>query len=235
MRLQKYMALCGIASRRRSEEIILEGRVMVNGEVIQKLGSKVDLKKDIVKVDGKVIKIEEKSVYIMLNKPTGYVTTVKDEFNRKKVIDLIQGIEERIYPVGRLDYDTSGLLLLTNDGEITYKLTHPSNEIKKRYIGRVRGIPTETELKKFRNGLKIDGYITTKASIKVLNKDKDSSLLEMEIHEGKNRQIRKMCDAINHPIISLKRVAIEDLELGNLKIGNWRNLTNKEIEYLKNL
>lgn len=235
MRLQKYMALCGIASRRRSEEIILEGRVMVNGEVIQKLGSKVDLKKDIVKVDGKVIKIEEKSVYIMLNKPTGYVTTVKDEFNRKKVIDLIQGIEERIYPVGRLDYDTSGLLLLTNDGEITYKLTHPSNEIKKRYIGRVRGIPTETELKKFRNGLKIDDYITTKASIKVLNKDKDSSLLEMEIHEGKNRQIRKMCDAINHPIISLKRIAIEDLELGSLKIGNWKYLTNEEIEYLKNL
>ncbi|MCR2042650.1 pseudouridine synthase [Anaerosalibacter massiliensis] len=235
MRLQKYMALCGIASRRRSEEIILEGRVMVNGEVIQKLGSKVDLKKDIVKVDGKVIKIEEKSVYIMLNKPTGYVTTVKDEFNRKKVIDLIQGIEERIYPVGRLDYDTSGLLLLTNDGEITYKLTHPSNEIKKRYIGRVRGIPTETELKKFRNGLKIDDYITTKASIKVLNKDKDSSLLEMEIHEGKNRQIRKMCDAINHPIISLKRIAIEDLELGSLKIGSWKYLTNEEIEYLKNL
>lgn len=235
MRLQKYMALCGIASRRRSEEIILEGRVMVNGEVIQKLGSKVDLKKDIVTVDGKVIKIEEKNVYIMLNKPTGYVTTVKDEFNRKKVIDLIQGIEERIYPVGRLDYDTSGLLLLTNDGEITYKLTHPSNEIKKRYIGRVRGIPTEIELKKFRNGLKIDDYITTKASIKVLNKDKDSSLLEMEIHEGKNRQIRKMCDAINHPIISLKRVAIEDLELGNLKIGVWKHLTNEEIEYLKNL
>ncbi|MEY8303093.1 pseudouridine synthase [Anaerosalibacter bizertensis] len=235
MRLQKYMALCGIASRRKSEEIILEGRVKVNGKVINELGVKIEPGRDIVIVDGKNIKMEEKKVYIMLNKPIGYVTTVKDEFNRNKVIDLIDGVEERIYPVGRLDYDTSGLLLLTNDGEMTYKLTHPSNEVKKTYIGKVRGVPTEAELEKFRNGLKIDNYITAKAEIKILKKSKDSSLLVMEIHEGRNRQIRKMCAAINHPIIKLKRVAVGKLKLGDLKLGDWRYLKNKEVEYLKKL
>lgn len=235
MRLQKYMALCGIASRRKSEKIILEGRVKVNGKVINELGVKIEPEKDTVIVDGKTIKMEEKKVYIMLNKPIGYVTTIKDEFNRNKVIDLIDGVEERIYPVGRLDYDTSGLLLLTNDGEMTYKLTHPSNEVKKIYIGKVRGVPTEAELEKFRNGLKIDNYITAKAEIKILKEGKGCSLLVMEIHEGRNRQIRKMCAAINHPIIKLKRVAIGKLKLGDLKLGDWRYLKNKEVEYLKKL
>lgn len=235
MRLQKYMALCGVASRRKSEKIILEKRVMVNGEIINKLGVKINPEKDKVIVDGKTIYTEEDKKYILLNKPVGYITTVKDEFNRAKVMDLIKGIEERIYPVGRLDYDTSGLLLLTNDGEITHKLTHPSNEIKKRYISKVKGVPTSSELKKFRNGLKIDNYITSKAEISLLKECGNTSIIVMEIHEGKNRQIRKMCAAINHPIIQLKRIAIGDLKLGNLDTGSWRYLSRKEIKYLKSL
>lgn len=235
MRLQKYMALCGVASRRKSEEIILEGRVKVNDKLVDELGYKIDPKKDMVKVDNKIIKMEKEKIYIILNKPIGYITTLDDEFGRKKVIDLIEGIDERIYPVGRLDCDTSGLLLLTNDGDLTYKLTHPRNEINKKYIAKINGTPTERELNKFRNGLKINNYITSRAKIKVLHSYKDYSIVEIVIHEGKNRQIRKMCDVINHPIISLKRVNIENISLGNLKSGKWRFLRGDEIEYLKKI
>ena len=235
MRLQKYMALCGVASRRKSEEIILEGRVKVNDKLIDELGYKIEPKKDMVKVDNKIIKMEKEKVYIILNKPIGYITTLDDEFGRKKVIDLVEGIDERIYPVGRLDWDTSGLLLLTNDGDLAYKLTHPRNEINKKYIAKINGVPTEQKLNKFRNGLKIDNYITSRAKIKILHSYKDYSIVEIVIHEGKNRQIRKMCDAINHPVIALKRVNIENISLGNLKSGKWRFLREDEIEYLKKI
>lgn len=235
MRLQKYMALCGVASRRKSEKMILEERVKVNGKVVNELGTIVDPNRDVVVVDNKKIKLEEKKIYIMLDKPVGYVTTVKDEYNRKKVIDLIRGIDERIYPIGRLDYDTSGLLFLTNDGELTYKLTHPSFEVEKIYVAKIQGIPNHVELDKFRNGLEIDDYITSKSEIKVLKKYSDGSIVEIKIHEGKNRQVRKMCDKINHPVIELKRISMANIKLGNLKEGEWRYLENSEIEYLKKL
>lgn len=235
MRLQKYMAKCGIASRRKSEEIILEGRVKVNDIVVKELGMTINPKKDIVKVDNEIIKLEENKIYIMLNKPKGYVTTVKDKHSEKIVLDLINGVKERIYPVGRLDVDTTGLLLLTNDGDLAYKLTHPSYEIPKKYIALVKGIPNNKKLYKFRKGLKINGRMTAEAYVKILKRNRDTSLLEISIHEGRNRQVRKMCKYIGHPVIQLERVAIGKLELGNLGIGEWRYLTSKEIEYLKKL
>lgn len=235
MRLQKYMAKCGVASRRKSEEIILEGRVKVNGVIVKKLGTIIDPNKDVVEVDNKVINVEENKIYIMLNKPEGYVTTVRDKYSEKIVLDLIDGINERIYPVGRLDAETTGLLLITNDGDLAYKITHPSYQIPKKYIALVEGIPNNKKLHKFRRGLKIDGRITAEAYIKILKKYKDTSLLEISIHEGRNRQVRKMCRYIGHPVIKLKRVAIGELELGKLEVGKWRYLTSKEIKYLKML
>lgn len=235
MRLQKYIALCGVTSRRKAEQLILEGKVKVNDKIIRELGTIIDVDKDKVKVNNKLIKPENNKVYIMLNKPIGYVTTLKDEKNRKIVTDLIEDVNERIYPVGRLDADTTGLLLLTNDGDITYKLTHPSNKIPKKYIAIVEGVPNKYELEKFRNGLKIDGRYTSKAKIKIVKTYDNESVLEITIHEGRNRQVKKMCEEINHPVKKLKRVAIGELELGDLALGQWRYLTNDEIEYLKNL
>lgn len=233
MRLQKFMAKCGVASRRKSEEIILKGKVKVNGEVVKELGFKIDIDQDTVIIDGKRLGLEENKVYILLNKPTGYITTMSDEFNRKKVIDLLKGVEERVYPVGRLDYDTSGLLLLTNDGDLAYKLTHPKHEIEKKYIAKVKGIPTEEELMHFRNGLKIEDYITSKAKVKVIHKERGNSTLEVIIHEGKNRQVRKMCSKIGHPVVELKRIEMGEIKLSDVKEGRWRYLTPKEVEYLK--
>lgn len=235
MRLQKYMAKCGIASRRKSEKIILEGRVKVNDIVVKELGTTINPKKDIVEVDNKIIKLEENKIYIMLNKPEGYVTTVKDKHNQKIVLDLIHGIEERIFPVGRLDVDTTGLLLLTNDGDLAYKLTHPSYEIPKKYIALVKGIPNSKKLHRFKKGLRIDDRMTAEAYIRILKRYRDTSLLEISIHEGRNRQVRKMCKYIGHPVIQLERVAIGELRLGSLKVGEWRHLTSKEVDYLKEL
>lgn len=235
MRLQKYMALAGVASRRKSEEIILNGDVKVNNKIITKLGTKVDPYKDRVMVYDKGIKLESQKIYIMLNKPMGYVSTVKDEKGRKKVIDLIDGIEERIYPVGRLDADTTGLLLLTNDGNLTYKVTHPSNNVVKIYIAIIEGVPNKAELTKLREGLFIDGRKTLKAKIKILKRFDEDSIVEVQITEGRNRQVKKMFEAINHPVKKLKRIAIGDIQMGNLDIGNFRFLNQDEIEYLKSL
>ncbi len=235
MRLQKFMAQCGIASRRKSEEIIANKRVKVNGTIVTELGYKIDPLHDVVIVDGKRIKHREKNIYIIMNKPKGYVTTVSDEYSRKTVLDLVKDVKERVYPIGRLDYDTSGLLLLTNDGELAYKLIHPKFEVVKTYIATVKGKPTEEELEKFRNGLEIDRYITSDAEIEILSNTNDKSVVKIQIHEGKNRQIRKMCDKIGHPVTSLKRIAIGELELGTLKKGCWRFLRENEIEYLKRI
>ena len=171
----------------------------------------------------------------MLNKPEGYVTTLKSYYNDKIVLDLIQNIDERIFPIGRLDKETSGLLLMTNDGDLAYKLTHPSHEVLKKYIALVEGIPNNKKLNRFRKGLKIDGRMTAKAYIKIVKKYRESSLLEISIHEGRNRQVRKMCEYIRHPIMKLKRIAIGALELDDLEVGKWRHLTDKEIRYLKSL
>ena len=235
MRLQKFMAQCGVASRRRSEEIILEGRVKVNDVIVKELGTTVDPHKDIVKVDNNKIEMESRKVYIMLNKPEGYVTTLKDKHSEKIVLDLVEEIEERVFPIGRLDLDTSGLLLMTNDGDLAYKLTHPSHEVAKKYIALVEGIPNAKKLERFKKGLKIDGRLTAEAYVRIVKKYRDSSVLEISIHEGRNRQVRKMCEYIRHPVIKLKRISIGKLDLGNLEVGKWRYLTEKEVRYLKGL
>ena len=237
MRINKYIALCGVASRRKAEELILAGRVTVNYEVMTELSYKVDEENDIVKVDDKLIKEENKLVYILLNKPEGYITTVKDQFDRPSVLDLVSDIKERVDPIGRLDYETSGLLLLTNDGDLTYKLTHPKHEVDKTYVARVKGKLTKEEIERFKTGLKIEDYTTAPAKLKVIKYDeqRDSSLLETKIHEGKNRQVRKMCEAINHPVLRLRRSAMGKIKIGDCEIGKYRYLTEDEIKYLKNL
>lgn len=233
-RLQKYLAECGITSRRKCEQHIISGHVKVNGNVIKELGVKIEPDVDIVEFDGKIVKRKTEFIYIMLNKPTGYITSVKDQFSRPTVLDLIN-ISERIYPVGRLDYNTSGLLILTNDGELTNILTHPKHDVVKTYIAEIKGIPDEGKITRFKSGLKIDNYMTSNANIKIIDKKISTSIVEIKIHEGRNRQVRKMCDAIGHPVITLKRTKIGDLSLNGLDIGRWRFLNNKEIEYLKNL
>lgn len=233
IRLQKYLAEAGVASRRKAEALIQEGRVFVNGVVVTEMGIKVS-QEDIIEVDGKKVKKEDRRIYIMLNKPVGYVSTAKDQFSRPTVIDIIQGVEERIYPVGRLDYDTSGLLILTNDGALTHKLTHPSHELKKIYMAEIQGIPDKDKLDNFRKGLKIEDYITAPADISIIKKKQDTSIVEISIHEGRNRQVRKMCEAIGHPVKKLKRIAIGRISLGDLEEGKWRNLTPDEVKSLKN-
>ncbi|NMM62701.1 rRNA pseudouridine synthase [Clostridium sp. P21] len=233
-RLQKYMAACGVASRRKCEEIILQSRVKINGRVISELGVKIDEEKDVITLDDKLIKKEENKVYIALNKPKGYVSTVKDERGRKTILDLID-VKERIYPIGRLDYDTSGLILLTNDGSIYNKIIHPKEEKNKIYIALIKGIPDGNDIKKFENGINIDGYITASAKFKIMRKIRDSSEVEIVIHEGRNRQIRKMCDFINHPVIELKRIQIGNIRLEKLPLGKWRHLTKNEVDYIKDL
>lgn len=234
MRLQKYLAEAQVASRRKAEEIILEGRVNVNGKKVTELGTKVESEIDEITVDGKKVEICEKMVYIMLNKPDGCVTTVKDQFGRKSVIDYVKDVGERVYPVGRLDYDTSGLLIITNDGELTYRLTHPKHNIEKTYIAEVDKVPDEEAMKKFRNGIIIDGRKTAPAKIKIIKKGKLTTL-NIKIKEGRNRQVRKMCAAIGCNVITLKRIATGKLELGNLEKGKYRYLTDEEIKYIKNL
>jgi len=233
-RLQKYIAQSGIASRRKAEDLIKSGSVKVNGKVILEPWFMVD-DNDVVRVNDKPVSREKRLVYIMLNKPVGYITTAKEQFSRKTVLDLIKGIPERIFPVGRLDYDTSGLLLLTNDGQFAYKLTHPKYEINKVYIAKVKGIPSKEEIKKFETGLEIENYITAPAKLNVKKKLGNASVLEIVIHEGRNRQIRKMCEAIGHPVIELSRISIGNVSIGSLPVGKWRYLTEKEIQSLMNI
>nr|WP_295762682.1 pseudouridine synthase [uncultured Intestinibacter sp.] len=237
MRINKYIALCGVASRRKAEELILAGKVKINDNIVTELSYQVDEENDVVKVDDKIIKEENKLVYILLNKPEGYITTVKDQFDRESVLDLVTDIKERVYPIGRLDYETSGLLLLTNDGDLTYKLTHPKHEVDKTYVARVKGKLTPDEIKMFKSGLKIEDYVTAPAKLKVIRYDEKTnvSLLEIKIHEGKNRQVRKMCKAINHPVLRLKRTAMGKIRIGECEIGKYRYLTEDEVKYLKSI
>lgn len=234
LRLQKYMAHCGVASRRKSEEIIKAGLVEVNGEIVSEMGIKIDPEKDTVRVDGKPIELEKRNIYLMLNKPVGYVTSMKDKFNDKKVIDLITGIDERVYPVGRLDKDSSGLLFLTNDGDFAYKLTHPKYEVPKLYLAKVEGLPKEEDLDKMREGLYIDGWKTSEAKVDLKSKDGKFSFLEIQIHEGRNRQVRKMCEAIGYPVVDLHRIKFGGIALGQLELGEYRKLSDKELQILKN-
>lgn len=233
-RLQKYMAKCGVASRRKCEELILQGKVKVNGVAIDTLGTKVDPSSDKVEVNNKLIKLEENKVYIMLNKPEGYVTTNSDEKGRKTILDIVK-VNERIYPIGRLDFDSSGLLLLTNDGDVYNKIIHPRVNIDKKYVALVKGIFTQDEMKKFREGVNIGDYVTSDAEIKILDRYSNSCKVEIIIHEGKNRQIRRMCSALGHEVVSLKRVSVGEVKLGSLQKGDWRYLEEDELEYLNSL
>lgn len=233
-RLQKYMAGCGVASRRKCEEFIAKGLVSVNGNIVTEPGVKVDPLNDTVIYNGKTIKPVENKIYIALNKPKGYITSVSDERNRKTVIDLLN-LNERVFPIGRLDYNTTGLLLLTNDGDIYNSVIHPRVKINKVYEAVVKGCFTEEEMRKFRTGVDIGDYITSDADIKILNNYNNTSRVRITIHEGKNRQVRRMCSAFGHDVIELKRVSVGKIVLGNLGLGKWRNLTDKEIEYLSNL
>lgn len=234
-RLQKYLANCGIASRRKCEEFILQGKVKVNGTTITELGFKVNPKQDVIEYNGKEVKKTDKKVYILLNKPIDYVTTAKDQFNRPTVLDLVN-VEEKVLPVGRLDMYTSGALILTNDGDFIYKVTHPKYEIEKTYTVTVKGITTQEDVKKLENGVKIDDYISGKAKVKILktNEEKNFSRLQIIIHEGKNREVRKMCEVIGKKVLALHRRKIGNLDVKNLKIGQWRYLTQKEVESLTN-
>ena len=230
-RLQKYLAQCGVASRRKCEELILQGRVQVNGGTVTELGTKINPEKDKIKFDGKDVKQSQKLVYILLNKPIGYVTTADDQFGRDTVLDLVK-VKERIVPVGRLDMYTSGALILTNDGDFVYQVTHPKHEIEKTYTVTIKGIVRNDEVEQLRSGVKIDNYITKPARVKILKTDteKDISRLEITIHEGKNRQVRKMCESIGKKVLALHRCRIGNLDVKDLKLGEWRYLSKKEVE-----
>ncbi|MCQ4936975.1 MULTISPECIES: pseudouridine synthase [Anaerotignum] len=235
-RLQKFLAEAGVASRRKAEELIAAGKIKVNGKVVTELGTKIDPKKDeVLYLDKEVSTKEVELVYVMLHKPEGYVTTAKEQFGRPGVMDLVRDVKARIFPVGRLDYDTSGLLLLTNDGDLTYKLTHPKHDVDKTYIAKLYGTPDDMDLQKFRRGVVIDGKQTKPAKMQILEKGERQSTVEIIIHEGRNRQVRKMCEAIKHPVAQLKRVATGDLTIGDLPKGKYRHLTPKEVKYLKSL
>ena len=232
-RLQKYLAQCGVASRRKCEELVLQGRVQVNGVTVTELGTKINPEKDKIKFDGKDIKQSPKLVYILLNKPIGYVTTADDQFGRDTVLDLVK-VKERIVPVGRLDMYTSGALILTNDGDFVYQVTHPKHEIEKTYTVTIKGIVQNSEVEQLRNGIKIDDYITKPARVKILKTDteKDISRLEITIHEGKNRQVRKMCEAVGRKVLALHRSKIGGIGVKDIELGKWRYLTANEVQQI---
>ena len=226
------MAQCGVASRRASEEIIAQGRVKVNGEIFDFMGYEVDEENDIVEVDGNIIKTESKTYYILLNKPKGYVTTVSDEFDRPTVMELVRDVHARIYPVGRLDYDTAGLLIMTNDGEFANILTHPSHAVNKAYIAQLNTMPDPDKLKQLKTGVLLDGKLTAPAKVEVLKPGKRGIEIKVTIHEGRNRQVRRMFEAIGAEVVSLKRIAVGNVTLGNLPEGKWRHLNDAERQRL---
>ena len=238
-RLQKYLATCGIASRRKCEDLIKSGKVKVNGKVVTELGTKVK-EEDVVEFEGKIVQENNKKIYILLNKPIGYVTTVKDQFNRPTVMDLIKKENVRVVPVGRLDMYTSGALILTNDGDFTNKITHPKNQIEKTYNVTLTGIINNEDVEKLKNGVSInvdDKEIKTgKAKVKILKTDEEKNIsrIQIVIHEGKNREVRKMCEAIGKKVLALHRAKIGEIDVKNLKIGEYRYLNSNDLKKLEN-
>jgi 23S rRNA pseudouridine2605 synthase len=228
-RLQKILSQAGIASRRAAEKLMLEGRVTVNGTAATELGTKADPGHDDIRVDGRRIKLPEHHRYILLNKPRGYVTTRSDPQRRPTVIDLLRGVKEYVYPVGRLDFDSQGLLILTNDGDLAARLTHPSHEVPRVYEAKVLGVPDAHDLDRLERGVTIDGRRTQLADVKMVA----PGTLLITIREGRNRQVRKMCETIGHPVTELKRIAIGPLRDPRLKIGYWRELTPDEVQRLR--
>lgn len=236
VRLQKYIAMSGLASRRAAEAMIEEGRVSVNGKMVTEQGVKIEIGADDVAVDGEILKLKNKKYYIMLNKPVGYVSTVSDQFDRPTVVDLVKKDlgNVRVFPVGRLDYDTEGLLLLTNDGDFTYEVTHPKFNMDKTYIAAVKGGMTVSGMNKLRNGVYIDdGFKTSPAQAEIIDAYDGHTYVKITIHEGKNRQVRKMFEAVGNTVVGLRRIKIGNVELGNLPLGRWRHLTSHEVNYLR--
>jgi len=233
MRINKYLAESGVASRRASDTLIEERRVLINGKTAT-LGSEVE-DGDTVTVDGSIVRPVKKYSYYMLNKPKGYVTTVKDDKGRKTVMDLLPKKGDRLYPVGRLDYDTEGLLIITNDGELAQRLTHPVNEVPKTYVAKIEGVLTENMLARLRGGVEVDGVRTKKSAVRIVDETKNETKVSVTITEGRNRQVRKMFEAVGKEVIFLKRVKIGDLALRGLNRGEYRPLTKEEIYYLKNV
>ena len=226
--------MSGTASRRGAEQLIDEGRVKVNGKKVTEQGVKVEIGCDSVEVDDILLKVKDKKVYIALNKPAGYVTTVKDQFDRPTVIDLVEkDLHTRVFPVGRLDFETEGLLLMTNDGDWANRVTHPRFESKKKYYAVLKGVLTIPELNRIRRGVVIDGKKTSPAECEIMEIDMGMTLVEITIHEGRNRQVRKMFEAVGHTVKALRRETVGIVELGNLPEGRWRYLTSSEIEYFK--
>ncbi len=234
IRLQKYISECGISSRRKAEELIISDKVFVNGKCA-KIGDKINPQKDTVSVNGKVIKNDSGLRYIMLYKPRGFVTTMEDELGRKCVAQLVSDIDERVYPVGRLDKDSEGLLLMTNDGNFHNAMTHPTHNISKTYRVTVRPNVTDEQITAMVTGLQVDGRITALSEVRVLQKESDRVILEIILHEGRNRQIRKMCEELNLEVARLKRIAEGSIKLGMLPQGKWRDLTKEEVDKLLRL
>ena len=233
-RLQKILSQAGIASRRASEQLMLEGRVTVNGATVRELGTKADYSADDIRVDGRRIKRVEQHRYLLLNKPKGYVTTRSDPQRRRTVMELLAGVREYVYPVGRLDFDTEGLLLLTNDGELAAGLTHPRHEVPRVYEVRVLGVPDARDIERLSRGVKIEGRRTERALVQIAPTRHDKyTTLRITISEGRNRQVRKMFDAIGHPVDELRRVAIGPLQDRHLHAGQWRDLTDAEVASLR--
>lgn len=234
MRLAKFLADAGIASRRKAEKLIDDGRVKVNGITVLEQGYKIEPDKDKIEFDNRVVQKEDK-IYIILYKPGGYISSVYDPQGRPTVRELVTGIELRLYPVGRLDFDTEGILLLTNDGDFTNLMIHPRYEINKKYEALVAGHVKKSDINNLRKGLMLYDGITAPANVQIIKIIDNNTLLELEIHEGRKRQVKRMCAAVNHPVISLKRTAFAFLTLGDLSPGEYRYLTSREVEQLKNL
>ena len=231
-RLQKVLAKAGVASRRRAEELIRQGKVRVDGRVVTEMGTKVDPEIQVIECKGVVLVSQEEKVYILLHKPSGYLSTVDDPQGRPIVTDLLKNIKERVYPVGRLDLDTEGALLLTNDGELAQKILHPSHEVNKTYVAKVKGLPGKKKLDALSKGIELEGRKTWPASIEVLNAKTQSATIRITIHEGRKSQVRKMFEAIGHPVLELKRTAYGRLELGGLGPGKYRFLTPGDIKFI---
>lgn len=234
MRLNKYIAHAGLASRRKADELTVNGNVKINGATMREPGYDVKTG-DVVEVNGVTIRSQEKSEYVLLNKPIGYITSVHDEQGRPVVMELVADVNARLFPVGRLDYNTSGMLILTNDGDLAQHLTHPRHQVPKTYRARVAGVLSREKQDKLRKGVDIGGFVTSPAQVKVIKQTERSAIVEIQIREGKNRQVRKMFAAVGNKVQELQRVAIGELYLGRLKEGHYRKLTKKEVEYLKSL
>ena len=234
MRLNKYIASAGVCSRRKADELIANGNVKVNGASVREHGVQVE-PGDVVSVNGKVLEEPADKIYVAVNKPLGYITSMDDDKGRATVAELVDDIPERLFPVGRLDYNTTGLLIMTNDGQLTYTLTHPKHEVWKTYVAVVAGVLSDTRIAKLRKGVDIGGFVTSPAKVKVIKQMPRHAVVEIKIHEGKNRQVRKMFAAVGNKVQSLERTAIGDVRLGRLMSGHYRKLTRQEVEYLKSL